>query len=93
VEVIIVSRRHATLLDSFSSLTRKGIDGRLRKEGAGAHNWGSIQDEIDYEAEAYEEFEGEEGEEDRSATTRKSDEDDKKLRLSKDGENLFQIAV
>lgn len=44
------------------SESKSGFDKSLRKNGAGAHNWGSIRDELDLEREALEdeEFDAEE---------------------------------
>jgi hypothetical protein len=54
---------------SYSSESRSGLNNGIRKGGAGGHNWGSLADEIEYEATDMreEEYEGEAGEEEETA--------------------------
>jgi len=50
---------HPRALTKDRSENKSGLDKGLRKGGAGAHNWGSLDDEINHEADLLdEEYEG-----------------------------------
>ena len=43
---------HPRALAKDASVSRNGLNGNMRKGGAGAHNWGTVDDEARYEYEA-----------------------------------------
>ena len=53
---------HPRALMKDRSLSRNGFDSHIRKNGAGAHNWGSIDDEDVLESGAMEDEEFEKAE-------------------------------
>lgn len=51
---------HPRALAKDASISRNGLNGNMRKGGAGAHNWGTVDDEARYEYEA-DTFDNEDG--------------------------------
>lgn len=43
---------HPRAVAKDASISRNGLNGNMRKGGAGAHNWGTVDDEARYEFEA-----------------------------------------
>ncbi|VDB95901.1 unnamed protein product [Peniophora sp. CBMAI 1063] len=43
---------HPRAIAKDASVSRNGLNGNMRKGGAGAHNWGTVDDEARYEYEA-----------------------------------------